>query len=913
MNTDLLFSVADKIRSFKDKAEVIDGLMGGVSDELKQRIAPWKGMSLEDIRGALTDELLGQLESELPSELKFLLVPVGELDNHMINVGDWSKEDKTLAPVKVTTSATGSIELDGVLDDDLHDVLKGPVAAGSALFTVSLNGQIGIDAKGAGGTPVVSLSLAAAASRAQTLTVGFVLDAKQPVLLELLRIRDYFVNPADLSAVMAFFADKSGRLIQHHYDGKHSLGLKIGLQQSLANALLDLAPGANVEASGGAAMSFSVTLKNDDDFKLTIESDTAASAFVNLERKRVRERTRVFKIGVSIEIKGLKQQIVKKIGELLPDNPKVEESLRKLDELVDEVEGADLGDLVGKELAAHFDDHAELFEKLLGNTSVENAKQSVIDELKGTLVDRINERVNLLSDSSSDAANRIAEDVSAALGVDEAGLRDFLSGSTKSAIEALQRKLDEKINGLTASEAQTILGPLAGVSKTAGEAFDNAKKKAGGSIDKVKAGIVEIYSKYTDFRKKLIELVNERVTEQAAFSFIKEKTDTSDETTLMSFRVRDAKAPGVADLYSAIWSRRLEDFSELIKKAGTAIDDARGTYVTVLKNQERAQFSLNLFGLQTGTDVIFNDEVAVGVDHTGKLVIAKSKAELQTKRRRGSESQTLSAEWFFDFRSDDPTLMPPLKISVDVGDRSFDKKDLRDFFESLKKLECVKHDAFDEVGMELLGGVDSTRTLADAALGLVIALTWKELGAMLGANRDGTPRTDKWNAPEIGERLFRIVRRGHTRDDNFDDLDRAAREMGVDPFDLLLELGRSIGISSKSRSRLDKYHPIGRSIVLMKEHLTKLQAKWLELTLKFRPAKISPADEKSLAEAIETVDNELRSVLLEMFFSRTFPLLPQLSDIWQATCGSRLLLDLADREHLMLTIEGEHIARRVIS
>jgi hypothetical protein len=696
--------------------------------------------------------------------------------------------------------------------------------------------------------------------------------------------------------------------------------LKVAVERNLASALRELVADPALSPSGTAEMSLAVNVRSSDHYVLTVERDTASSAFVRLERLSGHEKATVFRLGATVEIKGLRDQIVNRIGELLPDRPEVRQALAKLDALVATVDNDGLRKRLEAELAGRFDDHAGVFELLLGNTPVDEVKEQIVAELSGALEDRVSERVNLLADDAAEAASTIAADVAAAVGLDAetaSALHSFLDASLRSALEDLQAKLDgeiERLSSTSSAEIEAILEPFADVSKTVQDALESTGKTTAAALNRVRSGIDEVYTKYTAFRQKLVGLVRDRVTEQAAFSFMKQKVEHGTDTTLLSFRILDADADGVADLYSAIWSRRLDDAWDLLAraKASAGITPPVGSYVSVLENQRRAVLSLNLFGLKVGTDVMFREQVAVGVDESGKLVVAETAGALAIARRRNRESQAFSAEWSFELLDLDPTLVPPVKITIEVADKKLRKNDLRDFFASLDKLVCVKPDAFDIVATELLGGASSRKKVEDVKLALVVALTWDDVGAILGRRRDGTPRADKWVGAEVVRELFAAVARGHKNPNHFADLTKAAKALRREPLALLLRLGAMLPSKiEQDHPRLLKYRALGRSLGMLDEHVATLQEKWAALLDELdRP--IGRAGVRRRQRMIEEVDAELRAVLVALFLSNTFGALPDPSEVWQAAAGARVLLDRARREHLLLTVEAPQIPRRMV-
>ena len=134
MNTDIVFEQADKLRTLKNKDEIIDFLSNFLPAELKQLVDNWKNKDLDQIREELKEELVEKLRAKIPDKYQFLLDPVNKLDDKIFDLVDISKEADTGGVIKVAGALAASIELDGVLDSDLSEKLQSPIPNGSVLF-----------------------------------------------------------------------------------------------------------------------------------------------------------------------------------------------------------------------------------------------------------------------------------------------------------------------------------------------------------------------------------------------------------------------------------------------------------------------------------------------------------------------------------------------------------------------------------------------------------------------------------------------------------------------------------------------------------------------------------------------------------------------------------------------------------
>ena len=919
MNTDIVFEQADKLRTLKNKDEIIDFLSNFLPAELKQLVDKWKNKDLDQIREELKEELVEKLRAKIPDKYQFLLDPVNKLDDKIFDLVDISKEADTGGVIKVAGALAASIELDGVLDSDLSETLQSPIPDGSVLFTASVRGKIGINATGTGGTPLVSLSGKFSSDHEQTLTVGFIRDEDQLVIIELLRLRDYFVNPADLTAVMDSFADKSARLIQHEYKGTVVFGLEIGIKKDLEAALEKLIPSSSVTPSGSVGASFTVNFKDEDEFVLSVERDTASSAWVRLKKKKTQERTRVFKLGATIEIKGLKDQILNRIGELLPEENKVSKAIAKLDELIDQVDGDNLTKLVQGKLKDKWPDHASVFDVFLGYTTTAEIADQIVKDLTESITDKINDNVNVLSDDASDKATSIAREILAELGFGSeasARVQDYLANAIQSAIEDFRTRANDKIaevNESASDRLKEILKPFKNVSDKVSKAFDKVGDTSQDALEKIKAGIEEIYSNYTEFRQKLISVIKEKVSEQATFALVSESKQTVTDTTLITFRILDAEADGVADLYRAIWSRRLDNLWKLLPKfkSNPGISQLKGSYVSILENQKKLTFALDLFGLKISTESLFKNKVKVGIDDEGKLIAAETEAEYKTQRKLGKESQLLVAEWTIDYMAEDAGLSPPVKITMGISDEEFDEGDLETFFESLTRLDLVKPDTYDEVAKVLFGAV---RKVKDVSLRIMIPLNWEMLQDLLGTTRKSLKtRPGRWIPDEIQDQLYEAVTKANP--DFFKKLERfAARQGGQDPQAILLSVGRERNRTQAKQnwpSAIVGYYKTGQSLNRLDDNLEKLQTSWSDTVTNFEVTGLAPATVKKYQKMISKIDGGIHSVLSDLFLRSAMATVSDLSNVWRLSAAARVILTQTERKHVLVSVESPKLGRLI--
>ncbi|MCB1692200.1 MAG: hypothetical protein KDI19_05500 [Pseudomonadales bacterium] len=922
MNTEAMFNVANKLLKLKDKDELIDLLRDELDDEsLVSTVDEWKQKSPQEIIDGLEADLINRLKSKLPRKYHFLLNPVSSVNDKTLDLAHLAKSTRGSAGLTIGAAASSAIEFDGVIDDDLSKRLKQTLPTGTSMFTVSAIGKIGVSASGQGGTSLVSLSGSLASDYRQEFTVGFVRDRDQLVLADLLRIQDYFINPADLSTVMASFKDQRGAIICRRFHGTVTLGIEVGIDKDLTAQLKELVSNPGITPKAGAQASFNVSFKDDDEFVLSVERDTASSVWVRLDRQREQSRTRTFKAGLNIELKGLKDQLINRITELLPSENGVSEAIAKLDKFIDDASAEHLSEKLKTELTDHWPDHSSAFDVLLGYKTTQDVADSIVSDLSESIAEKINARANVLVDDASVKANEIAREIVFQLGLgDDASrsIQDYISKAAKGALERVQKEVDARIktaDGQVKKQMIEILQPFANLSEKVRDAVTELSSTAQTNLEKVKTGIEDLYSRYTHFRQKLLDAVQEKVAEQATLALTRTTTDTRTATSLIAFRITDAGAEGVEALYRSVWASRLDDFPALAARlrASGGIDNLEGEYASTLERKETLSVSLNLFGVKLGNQVMFTNAAKVKFDTNGKLLVAATDAEYRTQRSLGNESQIVDADWSINYLDDAPDASPPVTLTLGITDEAFDEDDLTTCFTGLTKLGCVKPDTGAAVKAALF---DRLRNPGSASVTFVVSLNWQTLQDLLGTSLaldrgvaikpSGDERAGIWHGGLIARKIFDYSVQSHGSA-YFESMTRFAARNDFDPGDLLFTLGQCRtwqDAKAKFPPAVSQHFKLGQSLVRADEKLDEVQAQWAAIVEDLRRTGLTTQNADEYTERTAGVNALIRDFFSALFLRSAQPSFNDLSNVWQLATGLRTLLDLTGRGTAVVCVEA---------
>jgi hypothetical protein len=913
MSEKIIFEVANNIRSLRDKDGLITLAKEALPQEVQNIVNDWLGKSSEDIKAEIRDQITEEVKSKVPEKYRFLFEPLGDLDDKKISVLDLTADSTDTGALKVSAAATASIELDGVLDESLDKVLEGKVPEDSALFTIALDGTFKVNATAAAIQGLASFSANFASEAGQAMMSGFICDKEQPVIVELFRIRDYFTDISDLKSVMASFAkNKNHRVLQRTYKSKASLGLKIGIEKDLSDALSGLVQSGQIEVNATAGASITVNMKDEDEFVFTVERDSASSAIVKLAKTRSQERSRIFKVGASIEFKGLKNELINQIDKLLPQENEVTKAIEKLDALIEEVDGGNLQKRLGEEMLAKWPGLEAEIPVLLGMESTDDIRDKLLAEFNEMVTDKVTEKVNVLSDDLKDKSTEIANDIVFNLAVDSAigdKIKNFLSEATEDALSSLKGNVDEKLEELNSQSSDLlgeILGPFDQFGSTITDAINSVGDTATAELAKVRAGITDVYKRYTRLRQKLITVVQEKVTESVTLAIINESNRKLTNKTALSFRIVDADAAGVAELYEAMWSVRLDNLWALLPaiEKSSGIKDLQGSYVNILKNVEKFSFSLNVLGLTMSNETIFSSEVEVGIDKNNELIVAKTLAELKNIKKRNGEAQSVTAAWSIDYLKLEPALVPPLRITLEVSDNKLTRDDLDKFFSGLSKegISVLKPDTEFLATNALFGNGD--KPVEDVQLSLIVPLTWQSfLDLVGGLSADGQSLTS-WNAVDVVRQLFANIKLTD-HDALIRDIERTARRRNVDPIGLALGVGKhklKKDAEGEYGARASKNHTIAKALYNAGTNLDDLQDSW-QLMMGLMGAENPDTDE--ITNQGGEVDKELKQFLSALLLRSTMPTFQDYSHTWRFGVAARLLLDRSDGNFLQLRIEAK--------
>lgn len=738
---ELTFSHDGRAHALRDRAGIIDALAGLLPEDLRQAFAD-AGNGLDDF----LDEKRDELALRLPENARFLITRLKEFDERSFELAELM-EKQSGESGKLAVGAAATVLLDRLEPDQLQGDVGFELDDEHALLKLQLTGELDGSAELKGSSGILTVGFNFAAGTKHTLGYYFAADRRSYVATVLPRLKDLVVDPSSLAAVLDALDAHGLVRVERTGGSTMKLGLTIGISRQIG----EMIRGAAAVGSVGGVLS----LEYHDQAVFSLIVDRAADGYViDFRKTRRKSHSRVLNLGVDVRIVGFKNRLVEQIARAIPEDTALTGLLERLDAMTENLSREALGTELERALADQWPDGQRVIGFLIGNETAKQLADEILGELQDKIEETINAEVDLLNANAGTAALMVAGRISEALGLTDEALRSqleaYVSGAVEAALKAFEGGVDSAVSRLIgAGDVAALLTPWEFVGDTVSNALDALSNNAADAVERTRAALAKVHERYTRFRQSVLTAVRQKMEEELSISIISEKERTLTNTRAVRYRFH-RREPAVEKLYKALWTGDLRDFRTLVEP----LDDGNldGEYVSVETRLRSAALNFNFFGLEFGATEVFSDTVEVGIDLNGQLIVAKSKAELEKRRRRGGESQVINAVWQVDYLRS-TVLDAPLFIKVVLTDDDFESGDeAEEFFGPLERIGAMRSGISDDVETTLFSS--TVKAVRGATLTINVMLRWQEWLELVGLDLEARPVPNAWQPDAVGRQFL---------------------------------------------------------------------------------------------------------------------------------------------------------------
>jgi hypothetical protein len=856
---ELTFSQGGKALAL-DRSRILAMLAARLPDDLRPAFQAAANDTEEALERFL-EEKRDELIQRLPEEARFLVAKLKDFDEQSFDLPELAKETGAGAG-RLTVRADASLLLDRLEPADLQGEVGFALDDDEALLKLEASGHLDGAAELKGAAGVLSLGLNFHGGTGQSIAYYFTADRRALVATIVPRLADLVVHPGRLADVVEALDGRGLVRVERTGESTVNLGLTISVSEQIKEVI------GGLPAVGGAGGSLSLEYQDGATFSLVVDRSAASRYVVDFRKTRRKTRSSVLKLGVDVRIVGFRNRLIEQIARAIPEDTALTALLERLDALTEELSEEALRKELAKTLKSKWPKAKGAIGFLVGEETAKELAAEIQGELQQKIEETINARIDLLNTKTDTAARTVAQGV-----VDELGLggehaealEAYVGEAVERAVEAFQGRLEGAVAALIdETDVERLLRPWAFVGDAVSEAIAALSSQAGDAVQRTQAALTEVHARYTHFRQGVLTAVREKMEEELSISIIseKERTLTNTRTVRFEFRQVDKAAE---NLYRALWTGDLGNFRALVEaaKASPSMVGLTGEYVSVASRLAESALDANLFGLGLGTAELFSDTVEVGIDLNGRLVVAKSGAELEKRRRRHGESQVVNATWRVDYLRSE-VLDPPLFVKVVLTDDKFESGgEVEDFFGPLEDVGAMRAGIAEDVETTLFSS--TVKKIRNATLTINVLLRWREWLELVGSDLKAQPMPNAWQPDSVCRQFLRDV---ETLAPVYVSAAHEAmkRRRETDLFAFLLEFGgihnrgdaaRYIGESPRGTSRvLNPSWRLARALADLDSGLVALQANWKTLVAKL--ARLETVDEGDLEDLrleIQAVNN----------------------------------------------------------
>lgn len=859
---------------------------------------------------------------KLPDDAKFLVERIRDFDDASYDLIKLSESSSDTGALTLGLKADAKFVVNRIAVGDLQEPASFQVADEDALIKIALAGSLGGGAQFTGPN-LLSVGLNFGANAEQALEYFITAPREDYVVQPVLGLKDTLVDPSNLDAIVRTLRGTSLVRVQRHSEATTTLGLSVGFSKDIKRALGDIAAG------GTLGTSLEVQYRDAADFVLLVEQSSDGNFLFEYRKIRTKTRASTLKLGTEVKLVGFKDKVINEISKAIPEDPsggKVKALLDKLDDLTQRVSADALAGKLEEALRDGWPDGEEAIAFLVGKQTARDLAQGIQKELKDKIDDLIEEKVDLLNSEASEAAKAVGGKIADELGLAgqlRSDLEGYIANAVEEAIAAFRGRARTEIDKLVAEDGFVeLLRPFEFIGTEVADAIAALSTNATGKINTAREAVNEIFDRYTKFRQALLTAVKDKLEEEFALSVVSQKSRTQTVASAMKVEFGGV-TPALGDLYARLWVGDLRDLGNLIEAARKDAIDVTGEYVSTCERTDKHSLNINFLGLGLGAERVFTDTVAVGIDLNGRLIVARSEAELSEQRTFRGESQSLVAKWQVDYLRS-AVLEAPLTISLRLTDENFRRKEVEAFFGPLESenANVLRLGVGESVEKRLFSG--TADPIKDITLSVNLVFRWQDWLRIAGRDLDSNDIADAWEPTAICNQYLGHVRNlaGHY----IESAEKLMRRTSTDDLLLfLLNLGK-FQTRAQARTWLKLPTSVSRidfenaRFLAVPVHdfytgIQSLQGSWGALV-----GQLGDRDNMTQAD-VEALSTEVQAVnsAFAMVFGRvlsTGVLLDDASRVaWLTAATFRVLIDNTDlpNPRLAVTFESPKTGRLIFS
>jgi hypothetical protein len=658
-------------------------------------------------------EVEAALSARIPDQFHFLLRKIEQLEPSKISLLEVTEAQAVNREIGLELAAEAELNFSKVVDEDSGDA--------DPLVGIGVIGKYNFGASARVAKSLLSVGINGARGNSFQLQYFSPYRSDDYVLQTLLNAEQLWFDPSNLADVIDRLDNSSLTRFTRSGVATATLGLEVGIARAFESAYPEL----GIDLSAQAGVSLAVEFNDQSDFTLSVECSDSGY-LIELEKRRNKASSSVLKLGVDVKLVGLRNRVLEKISAALPEGEEIQELLDKLDGYVERLGAQYLRPKLKAKLMELWPAAEPALAVVVGEKNVQELADTIRAELQEKLEDGLAGGVDIVNAQVMPTADSVAATVVLELGLPEGvstDIQSYLREALAAALAEFQSHLEEGVDQVLPNEAVIrLLQPLAFIGGAVEQVFTQVEKNIQAPLKERLDAIKAIYQRYLRFRKGIIDAVKEKMEENFAISVVHKKERTQTQTQALRVQFKQLEA-SIEELYEQVWNGDLRELRTLTKALDPLPDvQVSGEYYRTMERLNDTQLNLNIFGLALSASTVFSDEVVVGFDHRGKLIAAQSEAALKKSSEFWGEQQLLSAEWNVDYLSD-LELAPPVYITMQVRDKKFKRKEIKDFFGPLEEAGVMRKGAGEDAEKSLFSG--HQQSIENPELKLKLPVPWR--------------------------------------------------------------------------------------------------------------------------------------------------------------------------------------------
>jgi hypothetical protein len=580
----------------------------------------------------------------------------------------------------------------------------------------------------------------------------------------------HLVPPFDAAAVVAKEAHRL-RAIQLQVVGSLNTSVDLnvgktwGATFNIAEKSLDLNSDVSVEATVNAG--FQAGLQMSGAWNVLVKQKEGQVLSVKVQKKQSKGKTASLSVESGLDVSGLDAVGDALIKKYLPDPGGL---LDKLDRF------SNFGSLLKEEVKEYLEellkveDDDTLVNELINVVVGDNDAAGLADAMGSAAEEALNNRLDLLIGSASDAGRKITRDMAERLKLPEKlgeKLVDKAEGEMNKLLGNIKGKLLEKLQTIIEANKghlEKLFKPL----ELVGEKVTEFSAEVDKLSQQLLEPVISLLTKYQKQRNKVVKVVRDsarlRLQLQASRTF----AHTSENTPILDFEV-DTGEEKSRKYYKEMLVGKFSNALAAARKSDNGSDGIKltgGSFKYLVQRNLTTDVNVNILGAQIKDSTILDSKVEVQLDTAGNIMMADSKGTMDKAFSAFGESRevsfinmmeipgsvsTAAAEESDDARTPVTKLFTS-SLNLSYRDKVLKKSELEAYLGSLQKTGLVSGECLTAVVDrydELLEKARSEKKKMGGEIGLALPLTSRHIEILMDSKDEDIELTAIRNQVKI--------------------------------------------------------------------------------------------------------------------------------------------------------------------